>query len=407
MARSPIIISEGRGIKASSVKNYGTIFYPDCLRFPEFRPKNRWFFFPPRIHSATLSFSALVSLRRYNHPKVQSQEQKSMGSLNAILNEAGAQFGLSSTKATSLLSSFFSMINDMPGGFAAFLDRFRKVGLGDSVSSWISGSSPRPISGTTLENAVGHDWLDKIASKAGLSYATASSALAFMIPSVVQRLTPGGVIPNRLPTDALNAAATGPNYATTAREAAYTTERTVRKAGTPGWLWPLLALLALFLIGYWIWGGSRQAVNHTTFNIEEQSRLAAQRASSALAALKPGYTARDLVTALNLNVINFPSGSAEIPPDSMNYLNHVALAIKSAPSGTVLEIGGHTDNTGDAGANMNLSQQRADAVRNYLVQQGVASNMLVSKGYGDTRPVGSNDTDEGKFRNRRIEFTVQ
>jgi outer membrane protein OmpA-like peptidoglycan-associated protein/uncharacterized protein YidB (DUF937 family) len=328
-----------------------------------------------------------------------------MGSLNAILNEAGSQFGLSSTKANSLLSSFFQMINDMPGGFAAFLDRFRKVGLGDSVSSWLTGSAPRPISGTTLENAVGHDWLDKIASKAGLSYSTAASALAFMIPGVVQRLAPGGVIPNRLPADALNSAA--PTYTTTARETAYTTERTVRKAGTPGWLWPLLALLALFLIGYWIWGGSRHAVNHTAFNLEEQARLGVQRASSALAALRPGYSARDLTTALNLNVINFAPGTAEIPADSMNYLNHAALAIKGAPSGTVLEIGGHTDNTGDAAANMALSQQRADAVRNYLVQQGVPANMLVSKGYGDTRPVASNDTDEGKFRNRRIEFTMQ
>jgi outer membrane protein OmpA-like peptidoglycan-associated protein/uncharacterized protein YidB (DUF937 family) len=331
-----------------------------------------------------------------------------MGSLNAILNEAGAQFGLSSSKATSLLSSFFSMINDMPGGLAAFLDRFRKVGLGDSVSSWLSGSSPRPISGTTLENAVGHDWIDKIASKAGLSYATASSALAFMIPSVIQRLTPGGVIPNRLPTDAVSSVgATASNLASSARDAAYTTEAAVRKARTPGWLWPLLALLALFLIGYWIWGGSHQAVRNTAFNVEEQVRLGSQRASAALAALKPGYTARDLVTALNLNVINFPSGSAQIPAESMDYLNRAAVAIKATPSGTVLEISGHTDNTGDSAANMALSQQRADAVRNYLVQQGVPSNMLVTKGYGDTRPVASNDTDEGKFRNRRIEFTVQ
>ena len=148
-------------------------------------------------------------------------------------------------------------------------------------------------------------------------------------------------------------------------------------------------------------------MHNTAFNVEEQTRLGVQRASAALASLKPGYTARDLVTALNLNVINFPTGSAQIPPDSMNYLNHVALAIKAAPSGTVLEIGGHTDNTGDSGANMALSQQRADAVRNYLVQQGVPSAMLVTKGYGDTKPVASNDTDEGKFRNRRIEFTIQ
>jgi len=70
-------------------------------------------------------------------------------------------------------------------------------------------------------------------------------------------------------------------------------------------------------------------------------------------------------------------------------------------------INGHTDNTGDSAANMALSQQRADTVRNYLIQQGVPSSMLVAKGYGDTRPITSNDTDEGKFRNRRIEFSLQ
>jgi OmpA-OmpF porin, OOP family len=52
-------------------------------------------------------------------------------------------------------------------------------------------------------------------------------------------------------------------------------------------------------------------------------------------------------------------------------------------------------------------QQRAEAVRYYLIQQGVAPSALIAKGYGDTRPSASNDTEEGKFRNRRIEFTVR
>jgi OOP family OmpA-OmpF porin len=161
------------------------------------------------------------------------------------------------------------------------------------------------------------------------------------------------------------------------------------------------------LIGYWIWGGTRQAVSNTAFNLQEQIRAASQKASAALAALKPGFSAQDLVSALNLNVINFPSGSAQIPPESTDYLNRVATAIKAAPTGTVLEIAGHTDNSGDSASNMTLSQQRAEAVRSYLVEQGVPPGMLVAKGYGDTRPVASNDTDEGRFRNRRIEFVAQ
>jgi len=109
---------------------------------------------------------------------------------------------------------------------------------------------------------------------------------------------------------------------------------------------------------------------------------------------------------LNFDVINFTSGSTAIPPESTDFLNKTAAAMRAAPAGTVIEVGGHTDNTGDPAANLQLSQQRAAAVRDYLISQGVAPASLVARGYGDTRPVGSNDTEEGKFRNRRIEFTV-
>jgi outer membrane protein OmpA-like peptidoglycan-associated protein len=325
-----------------------------------------------------------------------------MAMLDGILAETETQFGLSNLKSTSLLSSLLSLINDTPGGLTSFLDRFRKAGLGESVSSWLSNATPRAISGSTLESAVGHDWIDKIASRAGLSYSAAASALAFMIPNVVQRLAPGGAVPTRLPADALAYAGSATSaVAAGARQAAYAGERAVRR-GIPGWLWAALALLALILIGFGIFG--RRHATNTAFNLDEQVRLGTEKATAALAALHPGFSANDLVSALNLNVINFPSNSAQIPADSMPYLNRVAEVMKAAPAGTVLEVGGHTDNTGDPTANMQLSQQRAEAVRGYLIQQGVSANMLVAKGYGDSQPVATNDTDEGKFRNRRIEF---
>jgi outer membrane protein OmpA-like peptidoglycan-associated protein/uncharacterized protein YidB (DUF937 family) len=328
-----------------------------------------------------------------------------MDTLDAILTEAGTQLGLSTSKASSLLSNLLSVINDTPGGLGSFLDRFRKAGFGDSVSSWLSSSQPNPISGASLESAVGREWIDKIASRAGLSYGTAASALAFMIPNLVHCLAPGGVVPSHLPSDILAYAGSATSaVAASARGAAYAAEGAVKKVGMPSWLWLLLGLAALLLIGYWIWGSRSSG---TAFNVDEQVRMATQKASAALAALSPGFSAKDLVSALNLNVINFASNSAQIPPDSTDYLNRVAVAIKAAPSGTVLVINGHTDNTGDSASNMALSQQRADAVQNYLIQQGVPSSLLVARGYGDTRPVSTNDTEEGKFRNRRIEFSLQ
>ena len=125
-----------------------------------------------------------------------------------------------------------------------------------------------------------------------------------------------------------------------------------------------------------------------------------------MAALRPGFTTSDLLTILNQSIINFPTNSAEIPPAGKTLLQHAATAFKQLPSGSVIEIAGYTDNTGDPAANVQLSQQRAEAVRAALVSAGVDPSMLVAKGYGSANPVATNDSAEGKFRNRRIEYRV-
>jgi OOP family OmpA-OmpF porin len=109
---------------------------------------------------------------------------------------------------------------------------------------------------------------------------------------------------------------------------------------------------------------------------------------------------------MNLAVINFASGSAEVPADSADLIDRAAAILKTAPKGTVIEVGGHTDSTGDAAANQKLSEDRANAVRSALVAAGVNSAVLVAKGYGDTKPVASNDSEYGRFRNRRIEYSI-
>ena len=129
-------------------------------------------------------------------------------------------------------------------------------------------------------------------------------------------------------------------------------------------------------------------------------------AFAALTTLKANFSAADLVGALNLAIINFPTGSADIPSANSDLLRQAAEKIKALPAGTVIEIGGHTDNTGDPAANVALSQQRADAVRNALIQDGVDASMLVAKGYGATAPVSDNGSAIGRFRNRRIEYSV-
>ena len=133
---------------------------------------------------------------------------------------------------------------------------------------------------------------------------------------------------------------------------------------------------------------------------------ATNRTTAALSALRPGFTAPDLTGILNQSIINFPTNSSEVPPAGRALLQQAASAFKQLPAGTVVEIGGYTDNVGDPAANVQLSQQRAEAVRATLIQAGVNPNMLVAKGYGSANPVGGNDTMEGRFRNRRIEYRV-
>lgn len=130
------------------------------------------------------------------------------------------------------------------------------------------------------------------------------------------------------------------------------------------------------------------------------------RAAAALAGLKPGFSGDELVKALNLMNIYFDTGSATITADSQETLSAAATAISQASADTRIEVAGHTDNTGDAAANMALSQQRADAVAARLGELGVASGTLSAKGYGQDKPRADNSSEEGRAQNRRIEFSV-
>lgn len=143
-----------------------------------------------------------------------------------------------------------------------------------------------------------------------------------------------------------------------------------------------------------------------TFTLEEAIRAANEKAAQAFKQLKSGYSGADLVSTLNLIIINFTTGSAQIPADSKDLIEQAAAALKAAPADARIEIGGHTDNTGDPNANLQLSQARAEAVRDALVKLGVDPAMLQAKGHGGSRPVASNDTEQGRFQNRRIEYSL-
>ncbi len=106
---------------------------------------------------------------------------------------------------------------------------------------------------------------------------------------------------------------------------------------------------------------------------------------------------------LVLEGVNFETNRAELLPESKARLDRVAESLKAFPEVRV-EIQGHTDSTGSAARNKALSQQRADSVRAYLVQKGVAADRLKAKGYGPSQPIADNKTAEGRAKNRRVEL---
>lgn len=102
----------------------------------------------------------------------------------------------------------------------------------------------------------------------------------------------------------------------------------------------------------------------------------------------------------------FPTGQSELQEEEKRQLDDIAEYLKARPRLSV-RIEGHTDNTGPEELNRTLSQQRANMVRKYLIQRGVAGSRLVAKGYGPDRPLNGNSTPEEQRLNRRVEFVTE
>ena len=428
-----------------------------------------------------------------------------------LVNETARRFDMSTTSVWALVRGLLSlMTSEQTGGGEGFVDQFRRAGLGDVFTSWLGAKEGRTITPTHVESALGAASLDRLAGSSGLTRAAVTSAVAFMLPKLIGRLTPKGVFPStsalrsevssyidrpavstfetrepeverrgwgwlpwaavaalafgallwlRAPAGAIDPQLTLSNrdgkisYSGLVRDSATRTAivnalgTTFGEANISGdvridsnvkravWLPRLDDLFAALKkpgvefsltgdtigLGGWLSAADRQALSDNLRGIfgaqtaisslgdaaVDAVRVANTRALSALGAIgTSGVSPNALVQAMNMTVINFPSGSTEIPADNMEILRKSADAMKRAPKGSTIEIRGHTDNTGEPAANLSLSQARADAVKGALVNAGVAASMLTTRGYGDTRPRASNDTEYGRFQNRRIEYAV-
>ncbi|MDP4198874.1 MAG: OmpA family protein [Bacteroidota bacterium] len=108
---------------------------------------------------------------------------------------------------------------------------------------------------------------------------------------------------------------------------------------------------------------------------------------------------------IGLHNLFFETNKAELQPASFTELDRLVGIVHSNPS-LRIQIGGHTDNVGSSDHNYTLSLARVNAVIAYLTRKGIPSNQLTGKGYGQTKPVTTNATEEGRAQNRRVEFTI-
>ncbi|HZF44427.1 MAG TPA: OmpA family protein [Sphingomonadaceae bacterium] len=133
----------------------------------------------------------------------------------------------------------------------------------------------------------------------------------------------------------------------------------------------------------------------------QQRELERQTAGTGIDVIRQGD---ELV--LNMpSGITFASNSFAIQPQFRDTLNQVAQTLKSYEQ-TFIDVRGHTDSTGGDAINVPLSQNRAQAVANYLVGQGVQSARIETRGYAATQPVADNNTEAGKQANRRVEIKI-
>ncbi|MFO0552459.1 MAG: OmpA family protein [Polyangiaceae bacterium] len=117
-----------------------------------------------------------------------------------------------------------------------------------------------------------------------------------------------------------------------------------------------------------------------------------------------------ILTATKIEIkekVQFQLNSSVILPESFELLNEVSQIIKDHPEITKVYIEGHASSDGDDNANLVLSDARAKSVMSYLVTQGVEPTRLTAKGYGETKPIADNNTEEGRQANRRVEFNVE
>ena len=279
-------------------------------------------------------------------------------------------------------------------------------------------------------------FIDSIASFAGIKNSSASSLLGLLGPFILSFLRKHSdtfglnasglarVLANQLGSfkHLLPAGITSLLGSAEAPRKGYEEARAVteERKPLPFWLW----LLPLLLLGAGILGLLTQ-LRGCSDRQEVQTQAAKIGQALSSVTLPSGVTLSVPEGGFNYNLVgflknpadtavprtfvfddlNFQFATTNLTPESKKTVDDLVVILQAYPS-AVVRLEGHTDNVGDAAANLKLSQDRASAIKNLLVSGGIDAARLSTDGFGQDRPVDTNDTDEGRAKNRRTELVV-
>lgn len=321
------------------------------------------------------------------------------GDYHAVLDDPGSLFA-GGSKTSSMMSVGQQLVGKVFGN--------RSSSIAESIgrSSGLSGSSASSLLSLVAPLAFG------VVGKQALAGGLNASGLRSMLigqkdqftaamPSGMSQIMSGGARPELL------------NTAPSPVELTRRTESDTRK-----WL-PLL-LVALAALGLWLFARGRmhhaanltnQAVTNTTNALSNiplpggTNLSVPQGSMNYNLAHYLGDAAQGTPRTFTFDHLNFETGTTQLTADSTQTVQNLTSIMKAYPNAR-FQISGYTDNTGSAQANQTLSQQRAEAVRSMLINNGVSGDRISAAGFGEQNPIASNDTDEGRARNRRTELTV-
>ncbi len=355
---------------------------------------------------------------------------------DVLIREVSARFGVGD-KALPLVQMLLAyMTAKENGGLMGFLEKFKAAGLGPIIQSWLGGGpAAQPVSNSQIETVLGASGglLSQLTSKLGVDRENASSALGYLLPAIVGKLTPGGSIPSSLPADVTSLASAGQSLLATPAAATVTAAQTAG-GGVLKWLpWVIVAAAALLGVNYCSKSTTTEqtpvtapasapesAASGSIGNEGATSAPANDASAPAAAASASGATdaasssaapaseepaGAGVVSWLSNETpalkVYFDSGKTEVSSEFAGKSGELVSYLKAHADAKAV-ISGFNDPTGDPAKNAELSKHRAEAVQAALVAGGVSQDQTLLE-----KPADAVDATASNSAARRVEVMVR